>query len=263
MNNKQTSDVKTSRRTLHIVDLIARKERVSLEELVNHLEMAESTVYRHLITLREQGYVLKHEDQYTLSLKFLTIGGQLRRRIPSYHMIKEKIDSLAEETGERAQFIVREHDERVYIYTETGENPVQTGAQVGGRGPLYASAAGKSILANLPEDVLNSLLSQISFEKTGPNTITNETSLRDNLEQVRSRGYAINREETTSGVHAIGTAIQVNGTIVGAISVSGPATRLKDDRLTAELPNVVLAASNELELHIEHRQPEPSDHLGP
>jgi DNA-binding IclR family transcriptional regulator len=259
MGKEITGAVQTSETTFDIVDALLKRGGARIGELTKELNVAESTVYRHLSTLERRGYVLNRGDRYEVSLKFLTVGGYLRRQVPAYAMIKEKVDELAEKTDERAQFIVREGDERVYIYTETGEHPVQTGAYTGRRGLLYASAAGKAIMARLPESRREALIDSIDFEQTGPNTITDPDELRSELAEVDERGYAFNFEESTKGVHAVGTAVQANNEIIGALSVSGPATRLKDDRLSVDLPDVVQAASNELELHIEHSQSDGSD----
>ncbi len=257
MTSTTDAGVQTTATTFEIIDALLGRESVRIDDLEAELDLTTSTIYRHLTTLREHGYVLKEGERYRLSLKFLTIGGYLRRQTPTYPMIKSKVDELAEETGERAQFMVRERHERVYLYTETGENPVQTGAHTGSRGPIYASAAGKAILAHEPTDRRESLLESFEFEETGPRTITDPDRLREDLATIRERGYAFNREESTSGVHAIGTVVKVDGDIVGALSVSGPATRLKNDRLESELPDVVMAMSNELELHIQHTTSTP------
>lgn len=248
-----SSGVKTTETSFEIVDVLLEDGPATREEIERRLGMTTSTVHRHLATLREHGYVVEEDATYRLGFKFLTIGGYLRRQVQAYPMIKRKVDDLAEQTDERAQFIVREERERVYLYTEIGDNPVQTGAYPGRRGPIYASAAGKSIVATLPEARRERLLESFEFEEAGPNTITDVDALRENLAEIRERGYAFNREESTAGVHAIGAPVTgKDGGIVGAISISGPATRLKSRRLEEELPDLVLAATNELELHIAH-----------
>lgn len=253
MVNQHASRVKTTETSLEIVDVLFRDGPATRDHLEERLGLTTSTLHRHLATLREQGYVVDEAGTYSLGFKFLTIGGYLRRQVPAYQMIKRKVDDLAEQTDERAQFIVREGSDRIYLYTEIGDNPVQTGAHTGRRGPIHASAAGKSILATLSEAECERLLEPSELEKTGPNTITDVDVLRDNLAEIRERGYAINREESTAGVHAIGASVTGNeGDIIGAISISGPATRLKTQRIENELPDLVLAATNELQLHIEH-----------
>lgn len=253
MTEEHTSRVKTTATSFDIVDLLFEEGPATRGQIEERLGLTTSTTHRHLTTLREYGYVVKEGASYRLSFRFLTVGGSLRRQVPAYSMIKRKVDDLAEQTDERAQFIVREGHDRVYLYTEIGDNPVQTGAYTGRRGPIHASAAGKSIIANLPETERERLLESMDLEQAGPNTITDADALRENLAEIRDRGYAINREESTAGVHAIGAPVTGKGDdIVGAISVSGPATRLKSRRLETELPDLVLAAANELELHIEH-----------
>ncbi|MFA1609755.1 IclR family transcriptional regulator [Halobellus rubicundus] len=253
MENQNASRVKTTETSFEILEILFEEGEATREELEERLGLATSTVHRHLATLQEYGYVVPGTEGYRLSFKFLTFGGFLRREVPGYPMIKQKVDDLAAQTDERAQFIIREGTDRVYLYTEIGDNPVQTGAHTGRRGPIYSSAAGKSIVAYLPEAKREELIDSFSLERTGPNTITDPDELRADLAEIRERGYALNREESTAGVHAIGAPVRVNDDeIIGAISVSGPATRLKSDRLEDELPDLVLAATNELQLHIEH-----------
>lgn len=245
--------VKTTGVTFDIVELLSERGGATAETLERELELTNSTVHRHLVTLRDRGYVVREGNTYRLGLRFLTLGGRLRREVTAYPAIKDKVDTLAERTDERVQFIVREGTERIYLYTQTGASPVQTGAYTGRRGPLHSSAAGKAILANLPEATREDLLDAMSLDRTGPNTITDPADLRRDLTEVRERGYSVNLEESTGGVHAVGAVVtDGDDRVVGALSISGPATRLKGDRLETEIPDAVLAATNELELHIEH-----------
>jgi DNA-binding IclR family transcriptional regulator len=248
-----TSRVKTTETSFDILELLFEDGPLSLAAVREETGLTTSTAHRHLSTLCERGYAIKKDSKYRISFKFLTFGGDLRRRIPGYPMIKRKVDELAEQTDERAQFIIQEGIERVYIYTEIGNNPVQTGAHTGTRGAIYSSAAGKSIVAHLSQQKRENLLDSVELHRTGPNTITDPADLREELDLVRERGYALNLEETTGGVHAIGAPIKGHDSeIIGALSVSGPATRLKSERLEDDILDLVLAATNELELHIEH-----------
>lgn len=255
MDMGANTGLKTVETTFQIVDILLENGPTTRKELENQLDLATSSVYRHLTTLTRHGYVRKDGNEYELSFKFLTIGCNLRRDVTAYPMIKQKVDELAAQSDERAQFIVRENQQRVYLYTEIGDNPVQTGAETGKRGPIYTSAAGKSIVANLPEQRRESLIQSLDWEATGPNTITDPSEFRKELLDIRERGYALNLEETTRGVHALGAPVLgTNDQVFGALSIAGPATRLKRDRLEGDLLELLLATTNELELHIEHGQ---------
>lgn len=253
MDNKIKTQAKTTQTSLELIEAVRVLDGATLEEVSEYTGISTSTVHRHLSTLRNYSYIVKEDDVYRIGLKFLSMGGYAQRQIDSYPAIKEKVDQLAAETGERAQFIVEEHGQRVYLYTEVGESAVQTGAHVGKRGEIYSSAGGKAILANLPDERVREIIDEHGFTETGRNTITSRETLFERLEEIRERGYAFNRQETTEGVHAVGSAVTgPDGNVLGALSVSGPAHRLKRDILMEELPEQILGAVNELELHIQH-----------
>ncbi|MFW5905638.1 MAG: IclR family transcriptional regulator [Halorhabdus sp.] len=251
MDKEIKSVAKTTETSLQVVESLRGTDGMTIDELSEHLGLAPSTAHRHLATLKKHGYVVRDNDVYALGLRFLTIGGQIQRRVTAYPMIKEKVDSLAAETGERAQFMVEENGQRVYLYTEVGQSAVQTGAHVGKRGSIHTSAAGKAILAEYDRDRVEDIIDAHGLDD-GHDGITTRDDLFEELERVRDRGYAFNRQETTAGVHAVGAAVTADGEVLGALSVSGPANRITDDRFTEELPERILGAVNELELHIEH-----------
>ncbi|ELZ00718.1 IclR family transcriptional regulator [Natrialba aegyptia] len=253
VSNKPKSSARTTETSLAVVDAIRDLDGATMNELSEYIGLAPSTIHRHLVTLREHKYVTQEDGIYRIGFQFLTVGGYAQRKTTAYPMIKEKVDSLAAETGERAQFIVEEHGERVYLYTEVGQSAVQTGAHIGKRGVLHTSAAGKAILANMSRERFDETIATRELEQGSENTITTREELADECERIRERGYAFNRQETTDGVHAVGAAVtDSDGEVIGALSVSGPAHRVKGARLTEELPERVLSAVNELELYIEH-----------
>lgn len=251
MEKELKSVAKTTETSLRVVDSLRDTDGMSIDDLSERLGLAPSTVHRHLATLKKHGYVVRDGDVYALGLRFLTIGGQIQRRVTAYPMIKEKVDALADETGERAQFIVEENGQRVYLYTEVGQSAVQTGAHVGKRGAIHTSAAGKAILAAYDRDRVEEIVDARGLDADHDAIATRE-ELFEELDRIRDRGYAFNRQETTAGVHAVGAAVTAGGEVIGALSVSGPANRITGDRFTEALPERILGAVNELELHIEH-----------
>ncbi|UHH24012.1 IclR family transcriptional regulator [Halobacterium noricense] len=245
------STVSTLDTTLAIVHSLEEKETASIDELAEELDLAPSTVHRHLLTLRKQGYIVKNQE-YQLGMRFLTLGGHVQNNHHGYDLAKQKVDQLAAETEERVQFIVEEHGRRYYLYTQTGENAVQTDANLGKQGHLHSSASGKAILAALPDDRVHEIIDEYGLSASTPNTITDQESLFDELEDIRESGVAFNEEESTVGLRAVGTAVCGNdGLPVGALSISGPARRFKGEKFRQELPDLILASANELELKIQ------------
>lgn len=253
MEDQGKARAKTTQNSLELVEALRELGGSTLEDLSEYTGFSTSTVHRHLVTLQDYNYVTQEDGIYRVGLQFLTMGGYAQRGIDAYPAIKEKVDQLAVSTDERAQFIVEENGQRVYLYTEVGQSAVQTGARIGKRGELYTSAAGKAILANLSEERVHEIIDMRGISREANNAITSRETLFETLEEIRERGYAFNKQETTEGVHAIGAAVtDANDEVLGALSVAGPAHRLKGDTLTEVLPERLLGAVNELELHIQH-----------
>lgn len=250
--NEPRSAVKAVETTLAIIDALQEHRSATIDELADAVGVGSSTVHRHLVTLRREGYVISEDGEYRLGMKFLTHAGQIRTQIPCNELISRKVRQLGRETEERVQFIVEEHGDRVYVFTYAGQNAVRTDASIGKRGPLHVSASGKSILAALPDDRVDEILSEKPLEAITSNSITSRETLEGELEEVRERGYAFNDEESISGLRAIAVPVTYGDDVLGALSVSGPANRLTGEYFREELPDLLLGTVNEIELNLEY-----------
>jgi len=227
-------------------------EGAEITTLASELGVSKSTVYNHLQTLRNLGYVRKEGDLYVLGLQFLTLGDRARRRYSLYHFAKEETDELVESVGERAQVMVEESGRGIYIYQAKADQGIQTDSHIGTVVNLHATAVGKAYLAHLPEEEREELLSEVALSEETPQTATDRESLLADLEEVRNRGYAFNDEEKTMGMRAVGAPISSDedGSVVGAISVSGPTTRLGGDWYHEEIPEMVTQAAKVISIRM-------------
>ncbi|PSP82286.1 IclR family transcriptional regulator [Halobacteriales archaeon QS_1_68_17] len=243
--------IKSDVKLLAILERVRENQEVGVTEIAADLDMAKSTVHAHLNTLEREGYVVKEGSLYRLGLRFLSLGISVREEWPGFEMIREKVDELAADTGERVQFIVEEHGYGVYVYRAVGESAVETDSRVGKRVPLNAISAGKAILAFVDEERIAEIVDDIGLPGLTENTITDPDVLRSELEGIRKHGFARNVEESTEGLRAVGVPIlNPDGTVIGAISVSGPSHRLTDETFEQEIPNLILGAVNEIELKL-------------
>ena len=94
--------------------------------------------------------------------------------------------------------------------------------QLGGRIPLHAGAVGKAILAALPKFDLSSL----DLVAYTPRTLTSVRDLRASLNVVRQQGYATSIEERVIGVAGVASVVTSGNTVVGALTVSIPLSRV-------------------------------------
>ena len=236
--------------TFRILEALAELDGAGVTELANHLGLTKGTVHNHLSTLRQRDYVVKNErDQYHLGLLFLDLAHHSRSRVKVFPLVKSEVDTLAEKSGELALFTVEEHGKGVCLYREHGESAVQTELYEGRRSGLHHSAVGKAIMAHLPDERVDDIIADGLSAET-PNTITDPEELKRELEEIRERGLAFNREETIPGLVGVGAPIMVpSGDVAGAISIIGPAKRLDEESLQNEMAELVMRSANIIEIN--------------
>ena len=243
---------KTTLRSLTVAETVMRLDGATLAEIADELDLAKSTAYSHLQTLRERGYLVKEGETYHVGMQFLHVGGYAASRKPYYRMIRAKVRMLAQSTNERAQFIVEENGRGIYLYSDA-ESPgaVRTDVRLGKWASLHTTAAGKAILANLPRSRVEEILDRHGLPAETERTITDRDELFEALDRVRERGYAYNRSERLDKQWAVGVpVVGESGEVVGGLSVSGPEHRMKGEQFEQELPAMLMGVANEVELNL-------------
>lgn len=242
--------------TLQILEALRSMDGATLAELVEEIDLSKGALHTHLATLREHGFVEHRGDSYTLGPKFLTFGEYVRNSTPLYRAAKKEVDALASKTGECVHLITEEDGLESVLYESFGDRAVGRELFMKNREEmgrhLHYSAAGKSILSQFGEDELDALLEQRGLPQGTRHTITDREEFKAELERVRECGHATNDEEDLLGIRAVGSPIfSPSGEVLGALSVSAPASRLQGDRFTEEFPPVVKEYVNIIEVNIQ------------
>lgn len=238
-------------RTVKILEALRELDGAGVTELTDYLGMAKATVYTHLATLRECEFVVKNGSEYHISLRFLGFGEYARQQTKIYQVMQDEVDMLAEESGEAAQFMIEEHGRGVYLYKRESPRAIKTASHIGLRCPLHCTALGKSMLSHFPDERVEEIIDCHGLPKQTQNTITDRDELFAELEEIRERGYAFDNEEIQPGLRCVAAPIvDYSGGMLGAISVSGPTSRLKGDRFREEIPEMVMNAANVIEINV-------------
>lgn len=254
-HRRRNEDVKTTTlNSLRIVETLEELGTATFATVADEVELAKSTTFDHLETLRNAGYVVKKGERYRVSLEFFHIGGRLVSREPYYPLVKAKVRELAEMTGERAQFIVEENGRGIYIVTALeSQSAVQADVHIGKWVSLHTTAVGKVILANLPRSRAESIITERGLSAETENTITDRETFFEELDTVAERGYAFNKAERIEKQWAVGVpVVGRQGEIIGGLSVSGPENRMKGERISSELPSTLLGTANEIEINLSY-----------
>lgn len=252
-DNSDGSMIKSVLTTFEIAETLQELDGARVTEVANHTGFAKSTVHKHLATLRHAEYVTKDGGIYRLGLKFVNHSGYVKTRKRAYVLSSSIVKEIAKETGEVVHYVDEEYGLGVVLYRETGDQAVFTENRVGTRTYLHQTAAGKAILAYLPETRVAQIIEQRGLPARTQKTHTSETDLLDDLEIIRERKVAFCDEEYTEGLRSIGVpVISRRGTVQGAFGVGGPTNRMRGERFRKDIPELMLGQANALELNIEH-----------
>ena len=245
--------VQAAETAIRVVEALRELGAAGVSAVADHLDMPTSTAFDHLRTLERNEFVRKEGSDYVLGSRFLEIGGHRRSNDPLYRVAEPEIRKLARDTGEHANLVIEEFGRGVFYAKAEGEDAFQLDTHVGRRVHLQTTSAGKAILAALPDERVAEIVDAHGLPAVTGNTITDRAALREELEEVRERGFATDSEERVQGVRCVGAAItDADGEAIGAVSVSGPRSGMRDERFLEEIPELVRRTANVIEVNLKY-----------
>ncbi|WP_232685929.1 IclR family transcriptional regulator [Halobacterium zhouii] len=251
MDDRGAPSVQSVETTFRILEALHDRGGAGVTELASALSVPKSTVHNHLQTLRRNEYVVADDGTYRVGCRFLELGAHARDRRAIYEVARPEVERLAEETGELSGVLVEEHGRGVFLHRAMGERAVHVDTYAGKRIALHGPALGKAILAALPESRVDDIVERHGLPPLTENTITDRDELGAELERIRETGVAFDDEERLDGLRSVAAAITgPDDEVLGAVSVAGPTTRLRDDRFREDLPEAVRSAVNVIDLNV-------------
>jgi IclR family transcriptional regulator, KDG regulon repressor len=250
MESNSTRTVNAVRTACNVLDTLQRLNGAGVTELAKELNIAKSAVHAHLATLEECEYVVKEGTTYRLSLRYLDLGEYTKNQVGRYEVIKEEVDVLAQMTGEVVHFGIEEHGRVVYVTKSRGEKAVETASRVGKRTHLHSTALGKAILAEMADERIDRIIDTHGMPAQTQTTITDRKELKNQIEETRRQGYAIDDGENIKGVRCVAMPVMgANNEVLGALSTSGPSRRMKQNRIESKLVEMIAQSVNVIEVN--------------
>ena len=221
-------------RALSILEVLSDyNEGLGVTEISDRIGLHKSTVHRLLGTLIYKGYVTQDSEsnKYKITLKLFELGNKKVEDMDILTVSKPYTKELMEKVNEVVHFVIREGNNIVYIDKVEADNTIRMASTIGRRSPLYCTAVGKAILAQLSDKEVEKIWNSSKIEKLTEFTITDLKEMKEELEKVRQKGYAIDNEENELGVRCAGAPVFNRfGKVEGAISISGPTIRITEDK---------------------------------
>lgn len=234
MSSKAYTGTQAVRRAVALLERFS-DERPSwtVTDLAEAVNLNRTTTYR-LLTALESADLVRREadsDSYRLGSSLIVLGGRAQRANRLRPLAHPQLVQLVAASGETATLEILVEGEMLIIEEVVSERLLSGTQSIGTRWPIYATSTGLALLAHLPGEQVDKLL-------TGPLTaITDKTEtdarrIRQNLAQVRQYGYAVLAEALELGYVAIAAPIlNEEGHPIASLSVGGPMVRLTDERI--------------------------------
>ena len=137
------------------------------------------------------------------------------------------------ETRESINLAVWDGDSAVYLdIVQSSYSMLQLFTRPGARVPLYATGVGKMFLSRLSASELANYLKRVDLKSFTRHTLTEKDKIIEELNRIRTRGFAVDNEEMEAGVRCVAALIfDHQGQPAASVSITGAAMRVTPDRV--------------------------------
>ena len=246
------ADVKSTVRTLLVLETLADGIGRSLTELSTTLGLPKSSLHAILQTMLARDWLAFDVTRtlYTLGVRALVTGHAYLAGDDIVQVADRALDALGNALDETIHLGRLTGSDIVYLAKRESSHPLRLVSAVGRRLPAHTTALGKVLLAELADETAFAQLTWPLVSMT-PKTITTRAALKDALEAIREQGYAIDDDESTRGVRCFAVPIRTSTPALYAISCSIP-----EARMNSALEQIVLrelrTARDSIESWINH-----------
>lgn len=247
---QDAGSVQSLERAITVLRVLADADGLSLTEVARLAELAPSTAYRMLSTLQAAGFAEIHESNqlWFVGVEAFRIGSAFLRRRKLSERGLGIVQNLMLQTGETANIALAERDGVVFVTQAETHEPIRAFFRPGTRSPYHASGIGKAVLAYMAKEQRQAALERLTLARFTPKTLCSVAELETNLNEARTRGYALDDEERHLGMRCIAAPVfDEFGMPVGGLSVSGPTVRV-DSAFVEQAAVAVMEAAQHLTL---------------
>ena len=229
-------------KALDVLDRVAQAGRpVRFSELLTDGAYPKATLYRFLQTLTHQGMLAYDADRqtYGLGVRLVRLAHAAWAQSSIAPLARPFIDRLSADVGETIHLAQLDLGQVLYVDKRNAQRPVEMFSQAGKVGPAYCTGVGKAMLAFLTEDELSRAMERQSFHRFTDHTLNTPAKLLAELQAIRGRGFAFDREEHEPGIICIALPILTRGgRVMGALSVTSTTARSTCDALAELAPRI-------------------------
>jgi IclR family transcriptional regulator, pca regulon regulatory protein len=220
---------------------------MSLKEVADAAGLARPTARRLLLTLEELGYVRSGQGAFQLTPRVMNLGMAYVSALGLWDIARPHLESLVARTGESSSMAQLDGSDIVYVARVSVPKLIALRVEIGTHFPAVQTSQGKVLLAALPADQVSAALSQPSRSGLPPYIGRSPEQLRDELSEVRARGWALAEQELAPGVRSVAVPVRDGtGTVQAAMNVTVHAAETTTQRLLHDYLPLLLTTAGEI-----------------
>lgn len=222
--------IPTLERTFQILEyMYSNVDSLSLSTITQDLGIPKTSVFRIMSTMEKWGYVEKIKDQekYRLGKTLIKVGQRAASDIDITDIGMPYLRELSKEVGESVNLGILYENDILTIANLKGEDFYLISKLIP-FSPLNCSAMGKQYLADFSDKALKDYFQSSKPQKRTVNSIMTLDRFLTLKDKIKQEGISYDREEYEYGLTCFAAPIRdKKGSLVAAISISGPTTRLQ------------------------------------
>ena len=225
--------ISSLKKGIDVLELLAEHRELSVSQTAKALGYNRAGAHRFLSTLKELGYVDQTRNgNYELTFKILELGTKLASRFEIRKTALSFMQELSTKYHETINLGFLNGVDVVHLEKINSPEILRIDSEIGSRAPAQQTALGKAILAFLPEIDLETFWDNARWISATSKSIQSREQLMQELDKVRTRGYALDNEELCLGLRCIAVPIfDQTGHPRYSISISGPSPRMPARRI--------------------------------
>jgi DNA-binding IclR family transcriptional regulator len=262
---KSTSTHQSLQRGLQIVEIVAEMaEPPTLSAIARKSKLNPSTAHHILKALVDFGYLIQTPEThfYSLSSRIFRLTRQTWTIEQLAEIATPFLVELGNLTEEASSLAVLKNGQVIIAAKQEQDGPLRVVQRIGESRPIYCTAVGKVLAAELSEQELEELIERTNFERITPKTIASPGSFRKEMIKVREQGVAFDNEEHIKGVRCLAAPIRdYSGEARAALCVLGPKDNLSPRRIPKvqhDLLGVAAALSKRLDYNPQNMESQRS-----
>jgi IclR family acetate operon transcriptional repressor len=222
---------------LRLLLLLREYPRLRVSDVSEHLGVARSTAHRLLAMLVTHGFVTRDPQTrlYSAGDALLLLGLSAVHNYDIRTNARPHLERLAAEVHETVHLLVMNGTDSFFVDGVETDQVVRVGSRIGVSFPAHTTSGGKALLAELSTTQLRKLYPRQRLKTVSPSGLKSRTALEAELEEIRTKGYALNLGETEEDIGAVAAVIRraATGEPVGALAIAAPLSRTDRDTLVA------------------------------